>query len=87
VQKLRFNEQYPPASNKRVLKNKMTEILRGGWKTDIVEGWESNADGVSAFWELGEYEERRDENMKAIFGGVQLGMKSLRDRGEDWFPL
>ncbi|KAG8873864.1 hypothetical protein FRB97_006371 [Tulasnella sp. 331] len=86
VQDLRFNDRYPPASNKRVLKNKMTEILRGGWKTDIVEGWESNADGVSSFWELGEYEERRDENMKAIFGGVQLGMKNLRDR-EDWFPL
>ncbi|KAG9030148.1 hypothetical protein FRB95_004286 [Tulasnella sp. JGI-2019a] len=86
VQGLRFNDQYPPTSNKRVLKNKMTEILRGGWKTDIVDGWEINQDtGVSTFWELGEYEERRDENMKNIFGGVQLGMTSLKQQ-EDWFP-
>ncbi|KAG9004896.1 hypothetical protein FRB94_001975 [Tulasnella sp. JGI-2019a] len=83
VQELRYSKNYPPASTKPpVIKNKMQDIMRGGWKTAHVEDWPTNPHtGVNTFWELGEYEERRAHNVKEIFGPVHSGMKHLREKG------
>ncbi|KAG8873866.1 hypothetical protein FRB97_006373 [Tulasnella sp. 331] len=81
VQDLRYSKTYPPASTKPpIIKNRMQDILRGGWKTDQVEGWATDPEsGVSNFWELGEYEDRRAQNMREIFEPVHLGLKTLRE--------
>ncbi|KAG8848274.1 hypothetical protein FRB96_001247 [Tulasnella sp. 330] len=83
VQDLRFSKTYEPASTKPpVIRNRMRDILRGGWKTEHVEGWETNPEtGVSRFWELEEYEERRAENVKEIYGAVQSGLRNLKEKG------
>ncbi|KAG9004895.1 hypothetical protein FRB94_001976 [Tulasnella sp. JGI-2019a] len=83
VQDLRFSKKYEPASTKPpVVRNQMRDVLRGGWKTEQVEGWETNPEtGVSRFWELEEYEDRRAENMKEIYGAVQSGLRNLKDKG------
>lgn len=83
VQDLRFSKTYEPASTKApVIRNRMRDILRGGWKTEHVEGWETNPEtGVSRFWELEEYEEQRADNVSEIYGAVQSGLRKLKDKG------
>ncbi|KAG9004898.1 hypothetical protein FRB94_001973 [Tulasnella sp. JGI-2019a] len=81
VQKLRFSDHQESATSKPIPKNLMKSIVKGGWKTDEVEGWDRNPDtGVSTFWELGEYEEARQENMKATFERLQSGLHNLKER-------
>lgn len=81
VQDQRFSKVHKPASNEFTIKNKMKDILRGGWKTDVVDGWENGPNGMSKFWQLEEYEESRQENMKLVFDGIHHGLKNLRNKG------
>ncbi|KAG8848276.1 hypothetical protein FRB96_001249 [Tulasnella sp. 330] len=81
VQNLRFSKRYQPASDKAIIKNRLRDIVVGGWKMDYVDGWDLNPEtGVCTFWELEEYEKTRSENMQAIFEGIQYGLVNLKDR-------
>ncbi len=81
VQDLRFSKTHKPASDESIVKNKVKDIFKGGWKTEVVEGWKAGPDGVSKFWQLDEYEETRSENMKLVFDGIHHGLKNLRNKG------
>jgi len=74
VQELRFSKPDASSSSKKgkkdVVKNRMTDMLKGGYKTDEMEG----------FWVLDEYEERRAQAMKEMFDGMQMCMKALKER-------
>ncbi|KAG8960726.1 hypothetical protein FRC03_006229 [Tulasnella sp. 419] len=69
IQNLRFSSQGASKSNKDAVKNRMSDMFRGEWKTD---------NEVPGFWELDEYEEERKLRMEKIFGGIHEGFKALK---------
>ncbi|KAG9004897.1 hypothetical protein FRB94_001974 [Tulasnella sp. JGI-2019a] len=81
IQNLRFSKRYAPANNKPKHVNRMKAIMKGGWRTDEVDGWDMNPKtGLSTFWELEEYEQTRAENVQSIFESIQVGLTNLKDR-------
>lgn len=78
VQELRYSplpkgeESSKKKKGKDAFKNRMTDMIKGGWKSD--------EEAPEGFWDLPEYEERRVEAMGDMWDQFQGSMKALKEK-------